>query len=157
MYIHYDGKEYERVDAAAILKGSAEYPKIRGLVRFYQTDNGVYIVTSVTGLPEGSGVCGAPIFAMHIHEGASCAENGSEPFPFTGMHYNPGNCAHPEHAGDLPPLFGCQGMAMGAVLTDRFTVSDVIGKTVVIHERADDFKTQPSGDSGAKIACGVIQ
>ena len=110
MYIHYDGKEYERVDAAAILKGSAEYPKIRGLVRFYQTDNGVYIVTSVTGLPEGSGVCGAPIFAMHIHEGASCAENGSEPFPFTGMHYNPGNCAHPEHAGDLPPLFGCGRM-----------------------------------------------
>lgn len=157
MYIHYDGKEYERVDAAAIIKGSASFPKINGLVRFYQTDNGVYIVTSVTGLPKGGGACDSPIFAMHIHDGDSCAENGTEPFPFTGTHFNPNDCAHPEHAGDLPPLFGCHGIAMSAVLTDRFTVSDILGKTVVIHERADDFKTQPSGDSGAKIACGVIQ
>ena len=43
-----------------------------------------------------------------------------------------------------------------AVYTDRFYPEDVIGKTVVIHEKPDDFRTQPSGDSGEKIACGKI-
>ena len=42
-------------------------------------------------------------------------------------------------------------------MTDRFTVGEIIGKTVVIHMMPDDFRTQPSGDSGEKIACGVIE
>ena len=41
--------------------------------------------------------------------------------------------------------------------TDRFTLPDVIGKTIIIHSNPDDFTTQPSGNSGAKIACGAIQ
>ena len=79
------------------------------------------------------------------------------PFPLSGAHYNPGECEHPHHAGDLPPLFGCNGYAMSVFLTDRFLVDDVIGKTLIIHDRPDDFKTQPAGDAGEKMACGVIQ
>ena len=75
----------------------------------------------------------------------------------SGAHYNPGACEHPHHAGDLPPLFGCNGYAMSVFLTDRFLVDDVIGKTLIIHDRPDDFKTQPAGDAGEKMACGVIQ
>ncbi|MBP3369234.1 MAG: superoxide dismutase family protein, partial [Clostridia bacterium] len=44
-----------------------------------------------------------------------------------------------------------------AFVTDRFTVSEVVSKTVVIHDRPDDFTTQPSGNAGNKIACGVIE
>ncbi|MBQ8836764.1 MAG: superoxide dismutase family protein [Clostridia bacterium] len=158
MYIRYDDEEFENVDAVAIIKGSAAYPGIRGLVRFYQTDSGVYVVTSVTGLPRGEAPCKTPIFAMHIHDGDSC-EGRSEKsaFPMSGMHYNPSGCEHPYHAGDLPPLFSADGVAMGSVLTNRFTVREIVGKTVIIHGGVDDFTTQPSGNSGEKIACGVIQ
>jgi len=83
--------------------------------------------------------------------------HSNDSFPLSGTHYNPGECEHPHHAGDLPPLFGCNGYAMSVFLTDRFLVDDVIGKTLIIHDRPDDFKTQPAGDAGEKMACGVIQ
>ena len=157
MYIRYEDEEYENVDAVAIIKGSAAYPNIRGLVRFYQTDHGVYVITSVTGLPRGNSQCDSPIFAFHIHMGGSCEEGSSDAFPKTGTHYNPAGCDHPHHSGDLPPLFSADGIAMSSVLTNRFTVKEVVGKTVVIHSGADDITTQPSGNSGEKIACGMIQ
>lgn len=158
MHVHYEDEEFENVDAVAIIKGSAAYPGIRGLVRFYQTPHGVYVITSVTGLPRGSAPCDSPIYAMHIHEGGSCeGRGGTDSFPMTGAHYNPHGCEHPHHAGDLPPLFSAGGIAMSSVLTDRFTAREIVGKTVVIHSGADDFMTQPSGNSGTKIACGVIQ
>ena len=72
------------------------------------------------------------------------------------MHDNPYHCPHPYHAGDMPPLFGANGYAFSAFLSDRFTVEEVIGKTVIFHEAPDDFVTQPSGNAGAKMACGVI-
>ena len=80
-----------------------------------------------------------------------------EAFADAMSHYNPMGCEHPYHAGDLPPLFGSNGSALLLFLTDRFSVKEVIGKTVIIHDRPDDFTTQPSGNSGTKIACGVIR
>lgn len=158
MYIRYEDEDFENVDAVAIIKGSAEFPGIRGLVRFYQTDNGVYVITYVTGLPKGSDVCSSPVLAMHIHEGNSCEDrNGELPFELSGSHYNPNGCKHPYHAGDLPPLFSAGGIAMSSVLTNRFSVREVVGKTVIIHSGVDDFTSQPSGNAGKKIACGVIQ
>lgn len=62
----------------------------------------------------------------------------------------------PYHAGDLPPLFGNQGYAFSAFVTDRFAVREIVEKTIIIHSKPDDFKTQPSGDSGEKMACGKI-
>lgn len=158
MYIRYDDEEFENVDAVAIIKGSTKCPGIRGLIRFYQTNNGVYVITSITGLPRGNDACASPIFAIHIHDGGSCeGRNGENSFPLSGIHYNPKGCNHPYHAGDLPPLFSSDGIAMCSVLTNRFTTKEIIGKTVIIHSGIDDFKTQPSGNSGEKIACGVIQ
>ena len=157
MYIRYEDEEFENVDAVAIIKGSKKYPSIRGLVRFYQTEHGVYIITSVTGLPRDNAKCGSPIYGMHIHSEGICKKNGAESLLLSGSHYNPEDCVHPYHAGDLPPLFSASGIAMSSVLTDRFTVQEIIGKTVVLHGNADDYTTQPSGNSGEKIACGVIQ
>ena len=72
-------------------------------------------------------------------------------------HYNPDNCEHPYHAGDMPPIFGNNGYAFSIFLTNRFCTDEIIGKTVIIHLQPDDFHSQPSGDSGAKIACGEIR
>ena len=154
----------EQPDAIAVIQGGSQYPDIRGEVWLYQLKSGVLVAAEVYGLPRQEGQCDSRIFGFHLHDGDSCMNsaliqprNGNNPFPLSGIHYNPGECEHPHHAGDLPPLFGCNGYAVSIFLTDRFLVADVIGKTMILHDRSDDFKTQPSGDAGEKIACGVIQ
>ncbi len=148
-------------DAIAEVAGSSDYPGIRGKVRFYQTDKGVLVSAEIYGLPTAKSAvppnCQNDIFAFHIHSGSSCTGNANDPFANAMTHYNPENCPHPYHAGDLPPLFGNNGYAWMKVLTDRFTVSDILGKTILIHSAPDDFTTQPAGNSGTKIACGVIR
>lgn len=146
-----------RPQAVAQVQGSADYPAIRGRVRFYQTRRGVLVAAEVMGLPVPAQTCRSPIFGFHIHEGDQCTGNAQDPFANAKMHFNPGDCPHPYHAGDLPPLFGNHGFAWMAVMTDRFTLDEVIGRTVIIHSSVDDFTTQPSGNSGTKMACGVIR
>lgn len=111
--------------------------------------DGTLVTADFSGLPDTE----TNFFAFHIYEGGDC---GGAAFADTGGHYNPGNTAHPNHAGDLPPLLAHNGRASMAVLTGRFRVADVMGRTVVIHQDPDDFHTQPAGNSGKKIACGVI-
>lgn len=144
-----------RADGFAQIRGSAAYPDIRGTVLFYAVRGGVLVRAEITGLSKG-GACESPIFAFHIHGGV-CSGNADDPFADAGMHYNPGNCPHPYHAGDLPPLFGANGNALLVCLTDRFGMDEIYSKTVIIHAKPDDFTTQPSGNAGEKIACGVIQ
>lgn len=145
-----------RADAFANVHGSAEFARINGSVKFYQTARGVLTVAEIFGLPVSEEKCSGGIFAFHIHNGASCSGDQEDPFSEAGSHYDTDNCPHPSHAGDMPPLFGAKGTAFLAFLSDRFTISDIIGKTVIIHDKADDFTTQPSGNSGNKIACGEI-
>lgn len=138
-------------DGVARLTGSMDAPRLWGEVRFYQRKNCVLIEAEVRGLPRNTGT---GFFGFHIHEGRSCS--GPE-FADTGGHYNPGGEKHPNHAGDLPPLLLCNGTAWLSVTTDRFSLREVLGRTVVIHRDSDDFTSQPSGNSGRKIACGVIR
>ena len=144
-------------NATADIRGSEEYPLIRGTALFYQTRAGVLVTVYATGLPRKRNACEAPVFALHIHSGESCTGDRTDPFKDAKTHDNPNNCLHPHHAGDLAPLFGNQGTAFSVLLTDRFSVRDIFGKTVIIHRNPDDFITQPSGNAGTKIACGVIQ
>ena len=121
---------------------------ISGTVMFYDYPLGVLTVTDIHGLPKADGV-----YAFHIHTGSSCeGMNYSD----ADGHYNPTNSLHPYHAGDLPPLFSNNGNALMAVRTGRFTIDDIEGRAIVIHENPDDFTTQPSGNSGKIIACGLI-
>ena len=143
-------------DAVSYIRGGMTYPNIRGTVKFYQRKYSTLVVAEIMGLPVPIGRCEKPIFAFHLHEGSSCALNGQEPFAETKGHYDPENCPHPYHAGDMPPLFGVNGFAFSAFMTDRFRVRDIIGKTVVIHAGPDDFSTQPAGNAGEKIACGIV-
>lgn len=145
-----------KANAEAHVSGSGKYPALKGIVRFYQTCGGVLVRAEITGLPVGK-ACKDRIFAFHIHEGTQCAGNDKDPFADAKGHYNPQNCPHPYHAGDMPPLFGVNGSALSVFLTGRFTVREILGKAVIIHAMPDDFTTQPSGNAGEKIACGIIK
>lgn len=142
--------------AIAGIQGSPEFTSIRGTVLFYQTEYGTLILADISGLPNPEAPCHCPIFAFHIHSGGSCSGNEENPFANAIGHYNPGDCPHPYHAGDLPPLFGCHGYAYSCFLTCRFTINEIIGRTIIIHLNPDDFTTQPSGAAGKMIACGEI-
>lgn len=143
-------------EAQAVVNGGPGFESVSGMVFFYQAEGGVLVVAQIQGLPQSGGQCPVDIFGFHIHEGGACTGNAQDPFADAGGHFNPKNCPHPAHAGDLPPLFGCQGYAFLMLFTDRFAVKDIVGRTVIVHRRPDDFTTQPSGNSGAKIACGRI-
>lgn len=140
----------KRPVAYAQIRGGRDMPRLKGTVKFYQMPGGIVVETGVFGLPENA----SGFYGLHIHEGAVCE---GKDFADTGSHYNPEKRLHPQHAGDLPVLISCAGRAYSAVLTNRFSIQDIIGRTVVIHSDADDFHTQPAGASGRKIACGVIQ
>lgn len=146
-----------RPQAAASIAGSKDYPGISGTVRLYQTNGGVIVLAQIRGLPQSDLPCQDRIFGFHIHEGTDCGGNMDDPLADAMSHYNPNGCGHPYHAGDLPPLFGNNGRALSLFLTNRFSIDEVIGRTVILHDHPDDFTTQPSGNSGTKIACGVIR
>ena len=138
-------------DAMARIVGGEEVPRLSGCVRFYQENGCVLIEAKISGLPKTSE---SRFFGFHIHQGRECSGVG---FSRTEGHYNPLGQGHPEHAGDLPPLLSCKGNAYLSVKTDCFSVNEIIGRTVVIHSNPDDFHTQPAGNAGKKIACGIIQ
>ena len=89
--------------------------------------------------------------------GSTCTGNSNDEFADAKGHYNPENCPHPYHAGDLPPLLENNGYSYMSVFLNKFKVKDIIEKVIIIHDMPDDFTTQPSGNSGTKIACGEIK
>ena len=145
---------YNRPEAMAWVTGNTSYPQISGLVKFYQTSpGGVLVEAEIFGLPNIDTPNSSEFYALHIHEFGTCRGN----FDSAGGHFNPGNMPHPMHAGDLPPLLSNQGYAWTAFYDKRFTTQDIIGKSVIIHSGDDDFRSQPAGDSGTRIACGEIR
>ena len=144
-------------ESYALVYGSEAYPDIQGTVLFYPLWGGTLVVAEISGLPSFKGKCKEQFFGFHVHEGTECKGTKEDPFADTGNHYNPYQCEHPYHAGDMPPLMGNDGYAMSLFYTNRFVPEELIGHTVVIHDAPDDFRTQPSGASGTKIACGEIK
>lgn len=150
----------ENMKAMAFVKGSKQYPNIYGMVYFQQFKEGVEVLAKVHNLPPFSrdSTIISP-FGFHLHDGNSC-EIGTteEPFPLSGGHYNPKNHPHGNHSGDFPVLMPLSnGTAILKFVTDKFTIADILGKTIVVHQSPDDFRTEPSGNSGKKIACGIIR
>lgn len=133
--------------AVARIQGGPGYPHLRGLVRFYERRGFVLLAAEIHGLPDG-------FFAFHIHAGPDC---GGQGFSDSGVHYDQAGREHPNHAGDLPPLLSCDRLALSVFQTRRFSLREVLGRTIIVHQRPDDFRTQPSGDAGEKIACGEIR
>lgn len=142
--------------ATAEITGREGYESIRGRIDLYDTYDGTILIVEIYGIPRETESENGGFYGFHIHDGASCTGNENDSFADTGMHFNPGGRLHPGHAGDLPSLLSNNGVIWSAFYTARFYPEEVIGKTVVLHSGPDDFRTQPSGDSGEKIACGEI-
>lgn len=147
-----------RPNASAWIRGSAFYPQLSGYAKFYSTPyEGILIEAQIFGLPNLPYPGSSAFYAFHIHENGNCTGTRRNPFQNAGLHYNPQHTLHPGHAGDLPPLLANQGYAWSAFYDKRFTLNEIIGKSVIIHAMPDDFHTQPSGNSGEMIGCGVIE
>ena len=131
-----------------------------GTADLRETQGGVLIVLRSTALPPG-------LHAVHIHAAGQCAAPG---FASAGPHFNPLNRKHGlknsdgPHAGDLPDIYvNKDGTARYEVLIESVTLQpgqlsifDSGAKSIVVHATADDNLTDPSGNSGDRIACGVI-
>lgn len=148
--------------AYAEIRGSKLAPNLKGYMTVMDIPNGTEVTVEVSGLPhykpaqEGQSPIGPHGF--HIHQTGDCSGgDSSEPFPNTGEHWNPTNQPHGNHAGDFPVLFSNDGYTRMSFFTNKFTAKDVVGKSIIIHENPDDYRTQPSGNSGKKIGCGVIK
>lgn len=141
--------EYYQPDACACMKGGDSFPSITGMVRFFSTPlDGVLVEAEFFGLPDNFSFHG-----LHIHEHGNCSGDFSE----SGSHYNPTKQPHPFHKGDLLPVFNNRGYAWYIYQDNNLSVKEIIGRSVILHQNADDFTSQPAGNSGAKIACGVIE
>lgn len=144
---------YQKPEAMAWVSGNAQNPQLNGTVKFFSTPyTGVLVEAEIFGLPDTNAPLKSSFYAMHIHENGDC----TLPFDQTGGHYNPADAPHPDHAGDMIPLMGNQGYAWLSFYDRRFTIPEIKGRSVIIHRMPDDFFTQPSGNSGDKIGCGVI-
>jgi Cu-Zn family superoxide dismutase len=130
----------------------------RGTVTFTQKGDKVVMRADVTGLTPGD-------HGFHVHEKGDCSSGDGMS---TGGHFNPRGKAHAahttpdRHAGDLPMLVAdAGGNASMVIELDVITVgagdADIVGRGLIVHKDPDDYKTQPTGNSGARVACAVIR
>lgn len=136
-----------------------------GIVTLAEQEDQVTLTAALENLPPG-------FHGFHIHTVGSCEDSGEGPFTAAGDHFNPDGTEHPNHAGDLPTLLVLEdGSAYLAVKTDRFILEDLLdedGSAVIVHANSNNFANIPeryggpdeetlsAGDSGDRIACGVI-
>ncbi|GBF12127.1 superoxide dismutase family protein [Tepidibacillus sp. HK-1] len=147
--------------AYAKIKGGPLAPTISGFVAFISVANGTEVFVELRGLPPYQPAKGDqdPIgpHGFHIHVNGNCTVGDPQsPFDAAGGHWNPTNQPHGNHAGDFPVIFSNGGYARMNFFTNKFRVNDVIGKSVILHLNPDDYRTQPAGDAGKRMACGVI-
>lgn len=140
--------------AMAWVRGGTMHPAISGLVKFYETPyQGVLIEAEFFNLPGVNQPGSTGFFAMHIHQNGDCSNN----FMHVGSHFSQPPAMHPFHSGDMIQLLANQGYAWTAFYDKRFTVNEILGRSVIVHMNPDDFRTQPSGNAGVMIACGEIR
>ncbi|HEX6636104.1 MAG TPA: superoxide dismutase family protein [Steroidobacteraceae bacterium] len=151
--------EPEPAPSASVQLASTQGNTATGNLTVVTMGDGVHFTGTLQGLKPDSE------FGFHVHEKGDCSAPDASS---AGGHFNPAGVEHgnpqsqPHHAGDMPNAKSdAQGNAEVNAHVSGLTLSDggpndIIGKAVVLHEKADDYKTQPSGNSGARIACGVV-
>lgn len=146
-----DSRRASFVDEHGAANGTATLTPVTG---------GVLIELDVTGLPAGQWV------AFHVHETGSCEHGGD--FQSAGGHFNPGSKEHGylsdagPHAGDMPNQYaGADGTLRAQVFNGAVTLDEgetgIVGRALMIHAKPDDYRSQPAGDAGARLACAVIE
>jgi Cu-Zn family superoxide dismutase len=146
-----------RSPAASAALAPTQGSQVGGTVSFTQNGSVVVVEARVTGLAPG-------LHGFHIHEKGNCTAPDASS---AGGHFNPGGATHggpggsPRHAGDLGNLQAdSTGVANYRAEVTGISLGtgddSIIGKAVIVHEKADDLSTQPTGNSGARLACGLI-
>jgi Cu-Zn family superoxide dismutase len=142
--------------AVAVLHPTAGN-KVSGIVTFTEEADGVRVQADITGLPLGK-------HGFHVHEFGDCS---APDLVSAGAHFNPTNKPHAgpdsaaRHVGDMGNVEAdASGAAKLNYVDHEISLTNdqrsVLGRSVVVHAKADDLKSQPAGDSGARVACGVI-
>jgi superoxide dismutase, Cu-Zn family len=145
------------VKAIAVLHPKAG-ASVSGLVTFSQQGSRVRVDVEIQGLPPNTA------HGFHIHEFGDCS---APDFSSAGGHFNPEGHMHAgletpmRHAGDLGNVQADgQGRVTKQIMVENITLgtgpNNVLGRAVILHENADDLKTQPTGNAGGRLACGVI-
>jgi Cu-Zn family superoxide dismutase len=129
----------------------------RGTVSFEPTPTGVRMTARLEGLPPGD-------HGFHVHEEGDCSAPDASS---AGAHFNPTQHAHgapdapQHHVGDLGNVTADASGTLQAVRTFEGVALEgdqgIVGRSVIVHASADDFTTQPTGNAGARLACGVIR
>jgi superoxide dismutase, Cu-Zn family len=151
-----EAKSSGPLKAIAVLHPAAGN-KVTGTVTFTEVADGVRVHAEINGLPPGT-------HGFHVHEFGDCS---AADFNSAGAHFNPTNKPHAgpdaaaRHVGDMGNVQAdASGKANLDYVDHQISLTDdqrsVIGRSVVVHAKADDLKSQPAGDSGARVACGVI-
>jgi Cu-Zn family superoxide dismutase len=144
------------LQAIAVLHPTAGN-KVSGTVKFTEVADGVQVNAELAGLTPGE-------HGFHVHEFGDCSATDASS---AGAHFNPTNKPHAgpdapdRHVGDMGNVEAdASGKAKLEYVDHQISLTNdqqsVIGRSVVVHVKRDDLKSQPSGDSGARIACGVI-
>ena len=152
----HDMKEMKAVTKAIAVLHPTKSSAVSGLVTFEATQNGVRVVANISGLLPGK-------HGFHIHEYGDCsADDGTS----AGGHFNPGGMPHSgpmaekRHVGDLGNIEADKDGNARLEYIDKslaFSGPDtIVGRGVIVHEKEDDLKSQPTGDAGGRLACGVI-
>jgi Cu-Zn family superoxide dismutase len=143
--------------ATATMAGTAKFKAVKGTVEFKETDDGIEVTANIEGLKKG-------VHGFHIHEKGDCSAPDAKS---AGGHFNPSNHKHgapdaaEHHEGDLGNITAEKdGKGTATITIKGVTLGDgdtsIVGKGFIIHAKADNFKTQPTGDAGDRVACGVI-
>ncbi|MDB4962667.1 MAG: superoxide dismutase [Myxococcales bacterium] len=143
--------------ATATLAPTAK-SKVTGTISFKEVEGGVEVTANVEGLTPGD-------HAYHVHEKGDCSAPDASS---AGGHFNPSGHKHgapdaaEHHEGDFGNLTaGKDGKATKTFVMKGITLGDdptsIIGKGFIVHEKKDDFKTQPTGNAGGRVACGVLE
>jgi Cu-Zn family superoxide dismutase len=130
--------------------------QVMGTVTFTKMGNTVQVVADVTALTPGK-------HGFHIHEFGDCSAPDASS---AGGHFNPTNNPHAghdaekRHEGDMGNIEADSSGKAHLELTDKIMAmsgdKSIIGRSIIVHEKEDDLKTQPTGNSGGRLACGVI-
>ena len=131
--------------------------KVSGKVTFIEVADGVQVQAEITGLSPGE-------HGFHVHEFGDCSAADASS---AGAHFNSTSQPHgapdaaARHVGDMGNVEAdASGAAKLTYLDHNMSLANdqrsIIGRSVVVHAKADDLKSQPAGDSGARVACGVI-
>lgn len=143
--------------ATATLEPTSANSTARGTVNFAQRGDGsVEVRVNLTGVPAG-------VHGFHVHEFGNCGDNGNA----AGGHFNPTGTPHgapaadPHHAGDFGNVTAdANGNVSTSFVTRSITVAEgpisAVGHAVILHANPDDLTTQPTGNAGGRISCGVV-